>query len=289
MQRLVWGLTYSAMRTSICKVYYMVFELFRGMGKYTMFLCIVLTLACCFVLTESTNAQQATIHLNSGEIVHGELLAIGSALISLNTEDGYRVVRRSDIRYQLISAPKNLRKSKQDRPKMTLEPLSKKFITEMGAGLTFGNPFALSFRITEWRNYGNRFQVGLGASWQFYRYSMFTLNGNARLLFGKSKYVKPFLETGFDLSYYQYVNGLNFRRELGSSFVPAGYEAEFSPIKQVRFGPGLYIDTGLGVGFLGKLVFNATWYELRENPNSTFLIEGQYFFGSATLSGSFIF
>jgi hypothetical protein len=267
----------------------MVFELFRGMGKYTRFLCFMLTIGLCFVMTESLHAQQASIHVQSGEIVHGQILAIGSSHISVDTENGFRLVRREDVRYQLITVPKNSIKLKRDRPKMALQPMNKKFMTELGAGLTFGNPFALSFRMTGWRNFGNRFQLGVGTSWQFYRYSMLTVNGNARLLFGQNDYVKPFIESGFDISYFQYVNGLNFRNQIGFSEIPFEYEAEFSPIKQVRLGPGLFIDTGLGVGFLGKLVFNATWYELRENPNSTFLIEGQYFFGSATLSGSFIF
>ncbi len=240
------------------------------------------------ILTTITNAQTyAKIHLLDGSVESGRLTLIANNYLQLKTNSGVVNIERDSIRFQ-ISNP--IRKAKRTKaPQVSLVAIKKRFINEIDAGLTFGMPFALRIGYTKWFRANNHWHFGLGTSMQFYRYTMLNGNINARRFLGQDRFVKPFFEAGFGLSYLAYVNGLNFRFQTGFSQFPLGYESDINTVKQLTIGPGLSMDTGLGVAFTTRFIYNATWYNQIEYPTPTYYIEGQYFFSSASLLLSFIF
>jgi hypothetical protein len=241
------------------------------------------------IFTTITNAQTyAKIQLLDGSVESGMVILIANNYLQLKTKSGIMNIERDSIRFQ-ISNPSSTNTKRIKAPRISLVPIKKRFINEIDAGLTFGMPFALRIGYTKWFRANDHWHFGLGTSMQFYRYTMLNGNINARWLLGQDRFVKPFFEAGFGLSYLAYVNGLNFRSQTGFSQFPFGYESDINTVKQLTIGPGLFLDTGLGVAFTTRLIYNATWYNQIEYPAPTYYIEGQYFFSSASLLFSFIF
>lgn len=246
-------------------------------------------IGCLFILTPILGHAQikSEIHMYDGHVKTGDLILIGEDYILFKESGNLVSISRDSIKYYVNPITRDAKKSRT--PRISLSPISKRFTSEVDAGITVAMPFALRMGYTRWANVGRHWQLGLGTSMQFYRYTMFSGHTSIRYNIGQSKFYKPFFEGGFGLSYLSYVNGLNFRSTTQVSQFPFGYRADFKPIKQVLFGPGVYLDTGLGVAFTSKLLYNATWYKLNENPSPSFEIRGEYFFSSASLLFGFIF
>ena len=230
----------------------------------------------------------AKIHLLNGSILSGKVIVVSDEYVLLKKNSEMVTIPRDSIQFQ-ISNYNAETKRRGKSPRITLMPIEKRLLNEVDAGLTFGMPFALRIGFIKWLRVNDYLHLGLGTSMQFYRYTMFNGNLNARWFLGQDKFIKPFLEAGFGLSYLAYVNGLNFRSQTGFSEFPFGYKSSFNTVKQFTFGPGLYMDTGLGVAFTTRLIYNATWYNQIEYPTPTYYIRGEYFFSSASMLFGFIF
>ena len=246
-------------------------------------LVLVFFLFSCGVFAQ-TNSQ---IFLINEEKISGEVLLVTDEYILLKQDTSLRSIQRDSIQFQISSSRLSRKRTKS--PRMILTPIDKRFPNEVDAGLTFGMPFALRIGYTKWGRIGEHWLIGIGTSMQFYRYTMYNGSINLRWLIGQDRFIKPFLESGFGMSYVAYVNGLNFRPTTGASLFPPNYKSEFGSVKQFTVGPGLWMDTGLGVVFTSRLLYNATWYTQTEYPTTTYYIRGEYIFSSASLQLGFIF
>lgn len=226
------------------------------------------------------------VYLKNGEVASGRMIAIGDAYVLLEATDGLETISRDDIWY--ISNESTTSLSMVEN-RFTLKPISKRYCTEIDAGLTFINPFALRTGIIQWRNFGSKWQLGLGTSLQFYRFTMVNVNANTRRFLGSNQFIRPFWETGFGLSIYEYVSNVNFRSSFGFLDRPNQYVSDFSPVKQAQTGLGIWMDTGVGVAFAGKMLYNLTWYNLTEHIGINYALKGEYLVSSVTLQASFIF
>ena len=245
-------------------------------------LCIVL------LVSSSLLGQSTSSHfvLRSGETMEGRMLVIGNEMVLLETSSGLKTLNKADIQLVL---PVHGHKEIATETKLELKPITKSVSTELDVGLTFVNPFALRTGVTIWRNLGSKWQVGVGSSLQFYRFTMINGNINARRFLGHNRFIRPFWETGFGMSLYEYVSNVNFRSSFGILNRPNFYVSDFSPVKQAQTGLGVMIDTGLGFAFAAKCLYNLTWYELTEHISTNYTLRGDYLISSMTLQASFIF
>ncbi|MEZ4720531.1 MAG: hypothetical protein R2813_01480 [Flavobacteriales bacterium] len=233
------------------------------------------------------------VYLKNGESYVGEIMAISDSYLLVKSYPNVVSIERSKVLYVLSSekeiikpsSPKAHPKAPKEKAMITALPLTKKWLGEAEMGLTFANPFAIRMGYKEWCRLNDRWQLGLGTSLQFFRYSMMNLNASGRMFMGKKLYFKSFLEGEFGLSYFEHITqiGLN----MSEFFQP--YPFDFSLVKQGSLGAGLWLDTSMGVALTTKLSISTTWYTLEENFNSSYSVKGDYFFGTALWTVSFVF
>lgn len=238
------------------------------------------------VAVSQTAMRTAKIYLNNGEYYEGQVVAISSDQILLKSGVNIISIDRDKVLYvfedkRLAPVRTPSVQSTNENAKIPYKPLNKKYYAEIDAGITFGNPFAISFGFMEWRALNDNWQVGLGTSMKFFRYSMMTFDGGVRRYFPGKKRRKAFVDAVAGISYYEGMTQAN-----GGWW---WYPYDFSPVKQVEVGGGYQFDTGMGIAFISKLAFSGTWYSLTENYTPEYRVEGQYFISTATISGSIVF
>ena len=233
------------------------------------------------------------VSLNSGERYKGVLIAISGDKVLMEMDGDIRGFDRNEIRWlreQPFFSPRPT--SQKELPNERFEPrvrVNKVLENEIESALAFGSPFAIKVGYNKWYTKPMPWSLGVGMNVQAYRFTQIQITGMVRRYVPLNDFNDAFLEAGAGISLYQAVNGVNFREWQGWSFIPEEYSAEFFPVKQVTIGPGYRWETGMGIAFATKLQLQLNWYRLNERPNETTFIQGQYFIGTAGLSGSFIF
>ena len=260
-------------------------EMFRLLVHYRrLFLSLVTAFSfVCGALAQTT----VNVYLNSNELFRGELLSMGSDYIMLRQENGVMRLNRDEIKY--LNTSKTVRFFEEKDLRISLRPIDKPWTMEVQSGLTVISPLSLRADLHLWRSVSPRVALGFGPTLHFYRFSSMNATGRFRYATRPEKFIRPFFEAGGSISFYESVTGMNFVGSFWGTSIPPGYQASFSRIKQIEFGPGLYMDTGLGVAFTGKLLFNATWFNLVETPRTNFVIEGDYSVYTISVLSGFIF
>lgn len=229
------------------------------------------------------------VYLTNGEYYEGQIVAISADNILLRS-GGVNIISidRSKVLYvfktKSINTPAMTMTGPSDAPERIpykyLGAHGRKYFSEIEGALTFASPFAVKFGFMEWRNFNEHWSVGLGTSMQFFRFSMMMLDGSVRRYFTGTERRKAFVDARGGVSYYVGMTQMN-----GWFWYPY----QFSPVTQVGAGAGFLFDTGMGLGFTTRMGFSGLWYTLTENYTPDYKVEGDYFIGSVTISGSIVF
>lgn len=235
---------------------------------------LALLLAC----TALSQENSARIHMMNGEYYEGQIVAITSERVLVRQGTNIRSLDRDNIRYVFSDRARPVVASQSPVPVGGLEPLNKKFMSELEGALTIPSPFALKMAYTEWYRFNDKWSFGLGTSFQFFRYSMLNLSGHARR-YSQGKFFKVFAEGEAAISIYESV----------TSIQASYFDFDFGPVKQLGCYGGFWLDTGYQLAFAIKMGASFTWYRLTEFYTPDFKVEGQYFKGSPVFSCSMLF
>lgn len=237
---------------------------------------LALLLMCC---TATCQENVARIHMMNGEYYEGHIVAITSERVLVRQGPNIRSLDRDNIRYVFSDPPRPATVVQSPAPSGVLKPLDKKFMSELEGALTIPSPYALKIAYTEWYQLDDKWSLGLGTSFQFFRYSMLNLSGHVRRYSHSGGFFKVFAEGEAAISIYESV----------TSIQASYFDFEFGPVKQLGCYGGFWLDTGYELAFAIKIGASFTWYRLTEFYTPDFKVEGHYFRGSPVFSCSMLF
>jgi len=215
----------------------------------------------------------------NGSYYEGRIVAITADQVLLRQQSNIQSLNRDEIRYVFSDRPQAPAQDKSQGMMSGLEPLDKKYLVELEGGLTMFNPFALKMAYTEWLRLNDRWSVGVGTSFQFFRYSMLNVSGHVRRYSKGTRFVKTFAEAEAAISFYESVTNIQ----------NTYFDYRFHPVKQVGGYVGLWLDTGYKLAFTLKAGVSGTWYKLMEQYTPDYKVEGIYYKGSPVFSCSMLF
>ncbi|NQV53486.1 MAG: hypothetical protein HQ500_09910 [Flavobacteriales bacterium] len=216
-----------------------------------------------FAFSTKGVGQEDEVYLLNGEYFKGEIVAIGTNVLLIKSEDRVFSVDRSRVKYvfrektttQSYSSASNSYTPVQRKPEV-FSPLDRVYLIEVGGGLyTFSN-FALSMHLIHWFKLNDAWSIGALGSLDLSKYVMLRFGVRAKRSWQISEQSKSYFVGGVAVGPWA-----DYFIDLGNAWQVDG---DFSAVFQTNLGGGLWYDTGSKLAIVGEGGLSLNHFTLRE-------------------------
>ena len=162
---------------------------------------ILLIVVLLFAGSANLIAQSDEVYLKNGEFYKGEIIAVGTDILLIKTEERIFSIDRPSIRYvfrdpQISSYSRPSSYQPVQRKPESFDTLDRFYLIEIGGGLYSFSNFALSMYAIHWFKLDNKWSLGALGSLDFSKYVMFRFGVQAKRSFVMSESVRSYFLGG---------------------------------------------------------------------------------------------
>lgn len=234
--------------------------------------------------SNNAEAQNDEVYLLNGEYFRGKIIAVGTHVLLIKSEERVFSVDRNQIKYVFREqeTPYEYRTTSTYTPVQRkpdeFKPLDRFYMLEIGGGLYTFSKFAISMHLIHWFKLNDDWSLGVLGALDLSRYVMVRFGARAKRSWQITEQSKTYFVGGAAIGPWAdyFINVDNVWNRDG----------DFSPIFQSNIGGGWWYDTGSKLAFVGEGGLSLNHFRLRETifdwqssrtNNNVFTNIGPYF------------